>query len=102
MIAHLVFFKLHPQAGGADAEANAAELVRRLRELPDKIPEIVALEAGRDFSRSPASYDVGLYTRFRSRADLEAYRTHPAHQAVVAFVQQVAGARAVVDYETAD
>jgi len=100
MVTHLVFFKLHPQAGGSSAGDNAAELVRRLQELPARIPEIAALEAGRDFSGSPASYDVGLYTRFRSREDLETYRVHPEHQKVVAFVQQVTSARAVVDYET--
>lgn len=99
MITHLVFFNMLPEAEGASGEENAAELVRRLRELPDRIPELVELEAGRDFSRSPASYDVGLLTRFKSREDLETYRVHPEHQKVVKFVQATTSARAVVDYE---
>lgn len=101
MITHLVFFKMLPEAGGQSAERNAHELIARLQALPGEIPEIVELEAGRDFSASPASYDVGLVTRFRDRKDLEAYRVHPQHQKVVAFVQATTAARAVVDYETA-
>ncbi|MGA1205503.1 MAG: Dabb family protein [Opitutales bacterium] len=100
MITHLVFFNMQPEANGSSGEDNAQELVRRLRELPAMIPVIVELEAGLDFSKSPASYEVGLLTKFHSREDLETYRVHPAHQEVVQFVQQTTSARAVVDYET--
>lgn len=99
MITHLVFFNMLPEAGGMSGDANARELVRRLKALPGKIPELVELEAGLDFSGTPASYDVGLMTRFKSREDLETYRVHPAHQEVVKFVQETTSARAVVDYE---
>jgi hypothetical protein len=98
MVTHLVFFKMLPRAEGASAEENAAKLVNMLNGLPAKIPELVKLEAGIDFSRSPASYDVGLVTHFNSEADLETYRVHPEHQKVVAFVQKTTSARAVVDY----
>lgn len=101
MVTHIVFFNMLPQAEGASAEENAAKLVNLLQGLPAKIPELVKLEAGVDFSRSPASYDVGLVTHFRSPADLEAYRVHPEHQKVVAFVQKTTSARAVVDYTSA-
>ena len=99
MIIHLVFFNMHPEAEGATGENNARELVRQLRELPAHIPEIVELEAGIDISKSPASWEVGLLTKFRSPEDLETYRVHPEHQKVVAFVQKTTSGRAVVDYE---
>ena len=99
MIIHLVFFKMLPQGNGVSGEDNARALVAQLRDLPEKIPEIVELEAGLDFSRTPASYEVGLLTKFASREDLETYRIHPDHQKVIKFVQQTTADRAVVDYE---
>lgn len=99
MIIHLVFFNMLPEAEGATGEENAQKLVTLLQQLPAKIPEIVELEAGVDFSGTPASYEVGLLTKFASREDLETYRVHPEHQKVVAFVQKTTSSRAVTDFE---
>lgn len=99
MIIHLVFFNMHPEAEGATGRENAEKLVSMLRGLPTRIPEIVELEAGLDFSDSPASFEVGLLTKFHSREDLETYRVHPVHQQVVRFVQKTTSARAVADFE---
>jgi len=98
MVIHLVFFKLLPEAGGKTAAENQTEMIRRLKELPARIPELKALSVGPDFSKTPASFDVGLYTAFESEQDLETYRVHPAHQEVVAFIKSVSADRAVVDY----
>ncbi|MGC9449801.1 MAG: Dabb family protein [Oceanipulchritudo sp.] len=100
MIIHLVFFKMLPAAEGAGGPENAEKLAAMLRALPGSIPELVELEAGTDFSRSAASYDLGLLTKFRNREDLERYRVHPEHQKVVEFVRKTTGDRAVVDFET--
>lgn len=100
MIIHLVFFTMLPTADGATGTENAEKLVRMLRSLPDAIPEIVELQAGNDFSRSEASYDVGLLTKFTSRQDLETYRIHPEHQKVIEFVKATTSGRAVTDFET--
>jgi hypothetical protein len=99
MITHLVFFKMLPEAEGASGAENAAKLVAMLEGLPARIPELLKLEAGTDFSNSPASYDVGLLTQFRTKEDLESYRVHPDHQEVVKFVQKTTSDRAVVDFE---
>jgi hypothetical protein len=99
MIIHLVFFNMLPEAEGATGQQNAEKLVEMIRQLPSKIPEVVELEIGHDFSKSPASYEVGLLSKFKTKEDLEIYRVHPAHQEVVAFLQKTTAARAVVDYE---
>lgn len=92
MIHHLVFFKMK---GGASAD----ELVSRLAALEGKIDELKKIEVGADFSKTPASYDVGLYTVFETTEALEAYRVHPLHQEVVAWVKENTSDRAVVDFE---
>lgn len=100
MVTHLVFFKMLAKADNATASENAVKLVERLQELPKTIPQIVELEAGLDFSESPASYEVALLTKFKNPEDLEIYRVHPDHQEVVKFVQMTTSDRAVVDYKT--
>ncbi|MFO7726244.1 MAG: Dabb family protein [Oceanipulchritudo sp.] len=100
MITHIVFFKMLPEAEGRSDRENADKLVELLQNLPREIEPIVELEAGTDFSATPASFDVGLVTRFRTREDLETYRVHEAHQAVVQFVGRTTSERAVVDYES--
>ncbi len=99
MIIHLVFFKMLPEAEGATGEENAKKLVEMIRQLPSAIPEVLELEIGHDISNSPASYEVGLLSKFQTKEDLDTYRVHPAHQEVVAFIQKTTSERAVVDYE---
>ena len=101
MIHHLVFFRFNETALGKSKEANIAAVKAMLNELPDAIPCIESLNCGVDFSRSPASFDFGLYTTFKTAEDLETYRVHPAHQAVVEIIKATTSDRAVVDYETA-
>lgn len=100
MVTHIVFFKLMKSPPEGSPEENEAILLDMLRGLPQHIPQVQELEAGKDFSDSPASYDIGLITRFSSREDLETYRIHPEHQKVVDFIQKTTEARAVVDFET--
>lgn len=99
MIIHLVFFNMLPEAEGASGKDNAHKLVDMISKLPAAIPEVVELEVGHDVSRGPASYEVGLLSKFNSLEDLETYRVHPAHQEVVAFLQKTTADRAVVDFE---
>ena len=95
---HLVFFRFKPNALGQDAAANMAKAKKLLEALPAAIPQLKALTCGTDVSRSPASFDFGLYTLFDTEADFIVYRDHPAHQEVVAFIREVVSDRAVVDY----
>lgn len=102
MIQHSVFFNMTENALGNDAESNATELIRRLHALRGEIPGLLSMHAGRDFSGSPAAFDVALHSTFATRTDLDLYRTHPMHVPVVEFVKAVTSERAVVDYETSD
>jgi hypothetical protein len=100
MLVHLVFWKLHdPAPNGRTRQQNASELKRRFDALSGAIAGLTRCEIGIDVSRTPESADVALLTEFDSRAALEAYQAHPAHQDIVKFLKDVRSERRVVDYE---
>ncbi|MCD8483510.1 MAG: Dabb family protein, partial [Verrucomicrobia bacterium] len=76
--------------------------VDRLNALNGKVPSLIALDAGLDVIHSDASWDLGLNSTFANLDDLEAYRVHPEHQAVVAIIKEICSARAVVDFVTSN
>lgn len=95
MIVHIVLFKLKDPSA-----ENAAKAKEMLLSMDGKLPMLRQLEVGTDVIRSERSYDVALYTRFDSLADLQAYQVHPYHADVVA-AHMKANSAAVVsaDYE---
>ena len=100
MIRHIVAWRLKDSALGNDKAANARQMKEKLEALRGRIPGLLRLEVGRDFSATDNSADVVLVPDFDSREALAAYQAHPAHQAVVAFVSQIAAERRLIDYET--
>lgn len=99
MVRHIVLWRLKESAGGRGKADNAAEIKRRLEGLNGKLPGLLKLEVGIDFSRGPESADVALYSEFESRAALDAYQVHPLHEAIKAFVTEARRERWLVDYE---
>ncbi len=97
-LVHIVFWRFKERALGRNKAENAAELARQLLALPDQIPDIRSFEVGADVVGSPASFDLALLSVFDSREALERYRAHPAHVAVLPFIEAVTADRAVVDY----
>ena len=90
-------WRLDPTAG--DKAANALKLKHLLEGLNGRIPGLLKLEVGIDFSQENESSDVVLYSEFESRQALDAYQVHPAHAEVVPFVKSIRAERRVVDYE---
>jgi len=97
MIKHIVLWRLDETAG--DKAGNALKLKQLLEGLNGRIPGLLRLEVGIDFSQEGESSDVVLYSEFESRQALDAYQAHPAHAEVVPFVKSVRAERRVVDYE---
>lgn len=94
MVKHIVFWKVE---GGPSGE-NAQKVKELLEGLKGKIPGMLELEVGFDFSNSEQSADVALYSVFNSKEALDGYIVHPEHQKVVPFIKSVAKERRVVDY----
>lgn len=97
MIKHIVMWRLNETAG--DKSGNALRLKQLLEGLNGRIPGLLRLEIGIDFSQESESSEVVLYSEFESRQALDAYQVHPAHAEVVPFVKSVRAERRVVDYE---
>jgi hypothetical protein len=100
MITHLVLWKMKPAADNRTGKENAEILVQRLNALKSALPFAVSIEAGTNFNSTAAAYDVGLYSAFKTKEDLEAYQKHPAHVQIVEWVNSgITESRAVADFE---
>ena len=81
------------------AKAGAIELLKRSFEsLRGRIPGLLHLEIGVDFSRIDYACDVVLYSEFESQAALDAYALHPEHLRVKQELADLRIARHQVDY----
>ncbi|MDI9334207.1 MAG: Dabb family protein [Cytophagales bacterium] len=99
MIKHIVAWTLKDHAHGNDKATNARLMQEMFAGLRGKIPGMLKLETGIDFSKTDASYDVMLYTEFESREALAGYQAHPEHKALMPFIAEARVNRMLVDYE---
>ena len=96
MIEHIVLFRWTDAASAEAKETVMAEL----RKLKGKIPGIVELSCGTNFSDRSQGYTHGLVVRFTDRAALQAYGPHPEHQRVVqTFINPIRADILALDYE---
>ena len=95
MIVHIVLFKLKEPT-----EANCSAVKEMLLSMNGKLPMLLHLEVGTDVIHSERSYDVALYTKFDTFAELQAYQIHPYHaDTVVPFMKANCAASVTADYE---
>jgi hypothetical protein len=94
MVVHIVMFRFRDE----DKTANIEKVKTMLEALPEKIAVLKSMEVGVDFLHSERSMDLVLTSTFDDKDGLEAYRVHPAHQEVVAFIKEVTLESRVVDY----
>ena len=96
MIEHIVLLRWTEKATQEAIDRAMAEL----RSLNEKIPGIVDLSSGANFSERSKGFTHGLVVRFKDRAALEAYLPHPEHQRVVqTFINPIRGDAIIVDFE---
>jgi len=91
---------MKPVADERTGKENAEVLVQRLNALKSLMPFAVSIEAGINFNTTTAAYDVGLYSAFNTKEDLETYQKHPAHVKIAEWINSgVAETKAVADFE---
>jgi antibiotic biosynthesis monooxygenase (ABM) superfamily enzyme len=96
---HVVMWRLKEQALGAGKSENAQKLKDLLLGLESRIPGLVSVEAGVDVRRRANSADVVLVCRFADAQALEDYHDHPAHRALLPFIDAVREDSRVVDFD---
>lgn len=99
MIRHIVLWRLKDSIPGLTKIEAAATIKHVLEDLNGKIPGLIRLEVGFDFSLSEESSDVVLYSEFESREALDAYQIHPLHKAVMPVIKELRSERRLVDCE---
>ena len=87
MVHHIVLLKLKPDVIRDDSRVR--EGLAFLIALRGQIDGIDRWEHGWNFTQRPIAYDFGLYSSVVSRAALEAYGPHPAHQAAVGKLREL-------------
>ncbi len=95
MVKHIVFWKIKEDL---DQEGVFEEMKIRVENMNGKIPGLINVELGQDFSSGDASFEVALYAELESKEALSVYQDHPVHQHVKEFIGAVTSTRAVVDY----
>jgi heme-degrading monooxygenase HmoA len=99
MIKHIVMWKLKETVNGNSEYENALNIKNKLEALNGKIPGLVKIEVGIDFSKTESSKDVVLVSEFETKEDLDHYQVHPEHKALIPLIAEVSLDRTVVDYE---
>lgn len=77
-VEHQVWFKFKPGISDERIEHHA----KALAALKSKIPGILEIKVGRNFTDRAPGYGLGLSVTFESKAALEVYGPHAEHQAV--------------------
>ena len=98
MIKHIVMWSVRGDDVATRAR-NVALLKTEFESLRGRVPGLLKLEIGVDFSRIDYACDVVLYSEFASREALAEYAEHPEHQRVKRALGNLRTARHQVDYE---
>jgi len=96
VIKHIVFFRFHELPAKMDV---LMEVKSQIDALQYSVPGVIHIEAGINISTREVAWDIALVSDFESESDLDLYRDHPAHQALLVFLKQYRYEVSVVDYQ---
>lgn len=93
-VEHMVWFKWNEGVSASQAEQYMADL----RALVGKVPGIIALKCGVNFTDRARGFTHGLSVTLESREGLKVYADHPEHMAVATRIRKDAEVMAM-DFE---
>lgn len=99
MIKHIVIWRLKNRENETTREETARAIKQRIEGMRGRIPGLLRIEGGVDFSKTSASCDVALYAELESREALAGYQVHPVHEEFKSFIGPRLIERYLVDYE---
>jgi len=94
MLTHIVCWKYKTET----TEAQRAEHIAKLKNLPNVIPNILSFSVGSDVLHLDRSFDTGLVSTYADRDALDAYSVHPEHQIVANLGKEIAEKVVSVDF----
>lgn len=97
-IVHIVTWRLNG-ASAAERREQGRAVVAAVEATRGRIPGLLSLEAGLNVVDAPDAWDVGAVMVFGSRAQLDAYQTHPEHFALKSKIAPLRSARSQIDFE---
>jgi hypothetical protein len=99
MIKHIVCWKLVDRTTPLETNSHALAIREALHGLRGRIPGLIHLEVGFDFSGEESAGDIVLYSEFESREALAGYMHHPLHVEAGKTVRPRTCERRMIDYE---
>jgi hypothetical protein len=99
MIKHIVLWTLKNRENEQSRDETAVAIKGKIEAMRGRIPGLLHIEGGVDFSRSADSWDIALYAELESHEALAAYHVHPAHEDFKAFIGPRRSQRTLIDYE---
>jgi hypothetical protein len=99
MIKHIVLWTLKNRENEKNREETAAAIKGKIENMRGRIPGLIHIEGGVDFTKSADSWDVALYAELESREALAGYQVHPAHEEFKAVIGPHRQQRSLIDYE---
>jgi len=75
------------------------EIKSEIDGLFGKVPTLLSMDTGLNFSDEDRAMDLSLIATFDSKEDLKEYAIHPEHLKVIEKIKKVAEYSKVVDYE---
>jgi len=94
MVHHYVMLKYKNET----SEDHISAFISKMRTLGENIDAVVSLKIGRDQLREGRSWDLIMDMRFRGCEDLQTYRQHPEHVALMRFNDPFVSDIAAVDF----
>lgn len=85
MVIHIALFKWRADA----SQKGISRAINEIRLLKEKIPEIIDLYCGENFSKWSGGYTYAVIVKTKNRQSLDIYRKHPAHVFVVKIIEKL-------------
>ena len=95
MIIHIALFKFKPEV----SEEEVTNVIEEVRELKKKIPQVVELYAGKNFSKHSQGFTHAIVIKFKSKEDIDSYRSHPEHKPIADKLDKMEEDSIGIDFE---
>ena len=95
MIIHIALFKFKPDI----SKEEVGGVIEGVRDLKNKIPQVIELFAGDNFSKHSQGFTHAIVIKFKSKEDIDAYRAHPSHKPIVDKLEEIEEDSIGIDFE---